>query len=110
MSSVYHGKGRADPNLLGDIKSVDQRPGAGVPIGTPRNEWNSYGYETRCASVVKVSDFANRRAKALSLPIVMGSTYELDDTAHGARLHDKKEGLRPTIELRTLAPVLPLLR
>lgn len=40
---------------------------------------------------MKVSDFATRRAQALSLPIVMGSTYELDDTAHGARLHDKKE-------------------
>jgi len=89
---TYHGKGRiSDPKLLGDVDSVDQRPGAGVPVGTPREAWQSYGYETRCASVVKVSDFAQRRAQALSLPIVLGSTYELDDTAHGARLHDKKE-------------------
>ena len=89
---TYRGKGRiTDPKLLGDVDAVDQRPGAGVPVGTPRERWQSYGYETRCASVVKVSDFATRRAQALSLPIVMGSTYELDDTAHGARLHDKKE-------------------
>ena len=92
VMGTYHGKGRiTDSSLLGDVDSVDQRPGAGVPVGTPRAEWDSYGYETRCASVVKVSDFLPRRPKALSLPIVLGSTYELDDTAHGARLHDKKE-------------------
>ena len=89
---TYRGKGKiSDPKLLGDVDSVDQTPGAGVPVGTPRQAWKAYGYETRCASVVKVSDFASRRAQALSLPIVMGSTYELDSTAHGARLHDKKE-------------------
>lgn len=88
---TYHGKGRISGPLLGDVDAVDQTPGAGVPVGTPRAAWDSYGYETRCASVVKVSDFATRRAQALSLPIVMGSTYELDSTSHGARLHDKKE-------------------
>lgn len=65
--------------------------GAGVPIGTPRPEWKQYGYETRCASVVKVSDYAVRRVKPLSLPIVLGSTFELDDSKHGARLHEKRE-------------------
>ena len=65
--------------------------GAGVPVGTPREGWEAYGYSTRCASVVKVSDFAMRRVKAVSLPIVLGSTFELDDAAHGARLHEKKE-------------------
>ena len=65
--------------------------GAGVPSGTPRENWNSYGYETRCASVVKVSDYAMRRVKALSLPIVLGSTFELDNSLHGARLHEKSE-------------------
>ena len=65
--------------------------GTGVPVGTPRENWQAYGYSTRCASVVKVSDFAMRRVKAVSLPIVLGSTFELDDTAHGARLHNKLE-------------------
>lgn len=65
--------------------------GSGVPVGTPRENWNAYGYATRCASVVKVSDFALRRVKAVSLPIVLGSTFELDDADHGARLHEKRE-------------------
>lgn len=65
--------------------------GSGVPVGTPRPNWKKYGYETRCASVVKVSDYAVRRVKALSLPIVLGSTFELDNSAHGARLHSKNE-------------------
>ena len=65
--------------------------GAGVPVGTPRPNWKQYGYSTRCASVVKVSDFAVRRVKALSLPIVLGSTFELDNAKHGARLHEKHE-------------------
>ena len=65
--------------------------GSGVPVGTPREGWQAYGYSTRCASVVKVSDFAMRRVKAVSLPIVLGSTFELDDAAHGARLHSKLE-------------------
>jgi len=65
--------------------------GAGVPYGTPRSSWKEYGYSTRCASVIKVSDFAARRVKALSLPIVLGSTFELDDARHGARLHEKQE-------------------
>ena len=65
--------------------------GSGVPIGTPRGDWDRFGYETRCAAVVKVSDFAMRRVKPVSLPIVLGSTFELDDCAHGARLHEKKE-------------------
>ncbi len=65
--------------------------GSGVPIGTPRENWDKYGYATRCASVVKVSDFAIRRVKPVSLPIVLGSTFELDDARHGARLHEKKE-------------------
>ena len=54
-----------------------------------------YGYETRCASVVKVSDYAVRRVKPLSLPIVLGSTFQLDDCAHGARLHEKREAPCP---------------
>ena len=66
-------------------------PGAGVPMGTPREGWDRYGYDTRCASVVKVSDFAIRRVKPISLPICLGSTFELDDCAHGARLHEKRE-------------------
>jgi len=74
----------------GDLKER-VRDGSGVPIGTPRDGWKTYGYETRCASVVKVSDFAMRRVKPISLPIVLGSTFELDDCAHGARLHEKHE-------------------
>ena len=62
-------KGRLDGDYVG----------AGVPVGTPRENWKQYGYSTRCASVVKVSDFAVRRVKALSLPIVLGSTFELDN-------------------------------
>lgn len=50
-----------------------------------------YACASRCASVVKVSDYAVRRVKALSLPIVLGSTFELDDSKHGARLHEKAE-------------------
>lgn len=65
--------------------------GSGVPMGTPRDDWEAYGYSTRCASVVQVSDFAMRRVRAVSLPIVLGSTFEVDDAAHGARLHEKKE-------------------
>ena len=65
--------------------------GSGVPIGTPREDWKKYGYSTRCASVVKVSDYAIRRVKPVSLPIVLGSTFELDDARHGARLHEKRE-------------------
>jgi len=65
--------------------------GSGIPVGTPRPDWKKYGYETRCASVVKVSDYAVRRIKPLSLPIVLGSTFELDDGKHGARLHAKLE-------------------
>lgn len=65
--------------------------GVGVPVGTPRPDWKRYGYETRCASVVKVSDFAIRRVKPVSLPLVLGSTFELDNCAHGARLHEKNE-------------------
>lgn len=38
-----------------------------------------------------MSDYAVRRVKALSLPIVLGSTFELDDSKHGARLHEKAE-------------------
>lgn len=49
------------------------------------------GYATRCASVWQLSKFARRRVKALSLPIVLGSTFELDDASHGARLHEKQE-------------------
>lgn len=71
--------------------SAVPRVGEGVPVGTPRPGWKKYGYETRCASVVKVSDYAVRRVKALSLPIVLGSTFELDNSAHGARLHEKQE-------------------
>ena len=52
-------------------------------MGTPREGWDRYGYDTRCASVVKVSDFAIRRVKPISLPICLGSTFELDDCAHG---------------------------
>ena len=69
----------------------DREIGAGVPIGTPRPDWKKYGYETRCASVVKVSDFAMRRIKPVSLPLVLGSTFELENSAHGARLHEKSE-------------------
>lgn len=65
--------------------------GAGVPVGTPRANWKTYGYETRCASVVQVSDYAVRRVKPISLPIVLGSTFELEDAAHGERLHAKHE-------------------
>jgi methionine-gamma-lyase len=65
--------------------------GAGVPVGTPRANWKAYGYETRCASVVQVSDYAVRRVKPISLPIVLGSTFELEDAAHGERLHAKHE-------------------
>ena len=65
--------------------------GEGVPVGTPREDWDKFGYETRCASVVQVSDFAIRRVKPISLPIVLGSTFEMEDCAHGARLHAKKE-------------------
>mmetsp|Transcript_2422 Transcript_2422/g.8127 ORF Transcript_2422/g.8127 Transcript_2422/m.8127 type:complete len:453 (-) Transcript_2422:346-1704(-) len=71
--------------------SLSGAAGDGVPVGTPRPGWNKYGYATRCASVVKVSDYAIRRVKALSLPIVLGSTFELDNSAHGARLHAKSE-------------------
>ena len=52
---------------------------------------SQFGYETRCAAVVQVSDFALRRIKPISLPIVLGSTFELEDCAHGARLHAKRE-------------------
>eukprot|EP00962_Isochrysis_galbana_P060181 scaffold34347_cov118-Isochrysis_galbana.AAC.1 len=55
------------------------RLGTGVP------------FATKAASVLQVSNFAPRRAKPISLPIVLGSTFELDDCAHGARLHAKKE-------------------
>ena len=65
--------------------------GKGVPVGTPREDWDKFGYETRCASVVQVSDFAIRRVKPISLPIVLGSTFEMEDCAHGARLHAKRE-------------------
>jgi len=60
-------------------------------LGTPRENWAEFGYETRCAAVVQVSDFALRRIKPISLPIVLGSTFELEDCAHGARLHAKRE-------------------
>ena len=73
------------------FRSLLSAPGDGVPVGTPRPDWKRFGYETRCASVVKVSDFAIRRVKPVSLPIVLGSTFELEDCAHGARLHEKKE-------------------
>jgi cystathionine beta-lyase/cystathionine gamma-synthase len=39
----------------------------------------------------QVSDFAMRRIKPVSLPLVLGSTFELEDAAHGARLHEKME-------------------
>ena len=78
--------------LLSTASKVDpSTPGTGVPVGTPREGWKKYGYATRCASVVKVSDYAIRRVKPLSLPIVLGSTFELDDSKHGARLHEKHE-------------------
>ena len=48
-------------------------------------------FATKAASVLQVSNFATRRAKPISLPIVLGSTFELDDCAHGARLHAKSE-------------------
>ena len=67
--------------------------GEGVPFGSPRDDWKKYGYDTRCASVVKVSDFAVRRVKPVSLPLVLGSTFELEDAGHGARLHEKKEAV-----------------
>ena len=57
----------------------------------PSPHASQFGYETRCAAVVQVSDFAARRLKPISLPIVLGSTFELDDCAHGARLHAKRE-------------------
>jgi hypothetical protein len=57
----------------------------------PSPHTSQFGYETRCAAVVQVSDFAARRLKPISLPIVLGSTFELDDCAHGARLHAKRE-------------------
>jgi methionine-gamma-lyase len=66
-------------------------PPTGLSIGVPRPGWKRYGYETRCASVVKVSDYAVKRVKQLSLPIVMSSTFELDNSEHGARLHEKQE-------------------
>jgi len=72
-------------------RSLGSAVGSGVPVGTPREDWRTFGYETRCASVVQVSDFAIRRVKPISLPIVLGSTFELEDCAHGARLHEKKE-------------------
>ena len=82
-------------SLLGSKRHMaifkDREIGAGVPIGTPRPDWKKYGYETRCASVVKVSDFAMRRIKPVSLPLVLGSTFELENSAHGARLHEKSE-------------------
>uniref|UniRef100_A0A7S0Q2T5 cystathionine gamma-lyase n=1 Tax=Coccolithus braarudii TaxID=221442 RepID=A0A7S0Q2T5_9EUKA len=83
--------------LASNAKTADEQGvapvGAGVPVGTPRPDWKKYGYATRCASVVKVSDYAARRVKSLSLPIVMGSTYELDNAQHGARLHEKREAM-----------------
>ena len=85
----------ASASLLGSKRHMaifkDREIGAGVPIGTPRPDWKKYGYETRCASVVKVSDFAMRRIKPVSLPLVLGSTFELENSAHGARLHEKSE-------------------
>ena len=57
--------------------------GAGVPVGTPREGWDRYGYDTRCASVVKVSDFAIRRVKPISLPICLGSDLACTRRAHG---------------------------
>eukprot|EP00325_Prymnesiales_sp_UTEX-LB-985_P002984 CAMPEP_0174713492 /NCGR_PEP_ID=MMETSP1094-20130205/14130_1 /TAXON_ID=156173 /ORGANISM="Chrysochromulina brevifilum, Strain UTEX LB 985" /LENGTH=492 /DNA_ID=CAMNT_0015912673 /DNA_START=12 /DNA_END=1490 /DNA_ORIENTATION=- len=85
--SAYQGKSK---KLTPEEQGVAP-VGSGVPMGTPRENWDAYGYSTRCASVVKVSDFALRRVKAVSLPIVLGSTFELDDAAHGARLHSKLE-------------------
>eukprot|EP00308_Calcidiscus_leptoporus_P008595 CAMPEP_0119380740 /NCGR_PEP_ID=MMETSP1334-20130426/57898_1 /TAXON_ID=127549 /ORGANISM="Calcidiscus leptoporus, Strain RCC1130" /LENGTH=465 /DNA_ID=CAMNT_0007400671 /DNA_START=98 /DNA_END=1495 /DNA_ORIENTATION=+ len=84
--NTYRGRVKKTPEQQG-VEPV----GSGVPVGTPRANWDAYGYATRCASVVKVSDFALRRVKAVSLPIVLGSTFQLDDCAHGARLHDKRE-------------------
>jgi len=83
---------RGSATLRTALRSLSTtKPGDGVPVGTPRPDWERFGYETRCASVVKVSDYAIRRVKPVSLPIVLGSTFELDDCAHGARLHEKKE-------------------
>ena len=59
---------------------------------------------------LQVSDYAIRRVKALSLPIVLGSTFELDDSAHGARLHAKSEtayadgdGRPPALDLGSIS-------
>ncbi len=41
-------------------------------------------FATKASSVLQVAKFAPRRAKPISLPIVLGSTYELDDCAHGS--------------------------
>ena len=65
------------------------RHGRLTHLSPPRS--SQFGYETRCAAVVQVSDFAARRIKPISLPIVLGSTFELEDCAHGARLHAKRE-------------------
>jgi len=88
--SALHGKKQPVQKLSPEDQGVSP-VGTGVPVGTPRENWEAYGYATRCASVVKVSDFAMRRVNAVSLPIVLGSTFVLDSAAHGARLHEKKE-------------------
>jgi len=91
VMSAYAGKKPPTSQKLSPEEQGVSPVGSGVPVGTPREGWDAYGYSTRCASVVKVSDFAMRRVKAVSLPIVLGSTFELDDAAHGARLHEKAE-------------------
>eukprot|EP00966_Prymnesium_polylepis_P093302 2159578-Prymnesium_polylepis.1 len=43
--SAYKGRTKLTPREQG-VSPV----GSGVPVGTPRDNWDAYGYATRCAS------------------------------------------------------------
>jgi len=57
-----------------------------------RNEWPAHAtpksFATKCASMYHPNNGAER---GLAPPVYFGSTFLLDDAAHGARLHEKRE-------------------
>jgi hypothetical protein len=66
----------------------EEVPSADVEVNDSRRHARPTSFDTKCATLYQPKEGANR---GLAPPVYFGSTFLLDDAAHGARLHENRE-------------------
>ena len=78
-------------SVLSEEVSTEEEVGSNGPVGMKdeiRPHATPKSFATKCASLYHPHRGAER---GLAPPVYFGSTFLLDDAAHGARLHEKRE-------------------